>query len=69
MGHILLVNPNTSAEMTNHIEQTASEIASSTTEITALCPSNGPESLESFYEYHLAAVASIDTVQEFEAED
>jgi allantoin racemase len=65
MAHILVVNPNTSTEMTARIEATATAVAGPNTEITAVCPSRGPESLESFYEYHLAAVATLETVAQY----
>jgi len=64
MPRILVVNPNTSATMTEQIEATASAVAGPETKITAVCPPNGPESLESYYEYHLAAVATLELVSE-----
>jgi allantoin racemase len=63
MAHVLVVNPNTSAEMTAQIAATAKRVAHDDTEITAIRPERGPESLESFYEYHLAAVAMLEAIE------
>jgi len=62
---VLVVNPNTSAEMTERIGETASRVARPDTEVVTDRSDRGPESLESFYEYHLAAVAMLDTVEEY----
>lgn len=59
---ILVVNPNTSAEMTASIGEVARKYASPGTEITALSPSYGPRSIEGYFEEHIAALATIETV-------
>lgn len=64
MPRILVINPNTSTEMTARIEATAERVAREKTSITAIHPDRGPVSLESFYEYHLAAVAVLAAVEE-----
>lgn len=64
MSHMLIINPNTSVTMTEQIEATVSAVAGPDTEIPAVCPSDGPESLESYYEYHLTAVATLKLVSE-----
>lgn len=68
MARVLVVNPNTSGEMTARIQETADAVARDDTEITAIRPDRGPESLESFYEYHLAAVAMLEAVEPFRDE-
>lgn len=64
MPQLLVVNPNTSRTMTERIASTAESVAGPDTEIDTIRPERGPESLESFYEYHLAAVAVLEVVQE-----
>lgn len=64
MTRLLVVNPNTSRAMTEGIAATAEAVASPETEVDTVRPDRGPESLESFYEYHLAAVAMLEAVEE-----
>jgi allantoin racemase len=47
---ILVVNPNTTASMTEKIGTAARQAASPDTEIIALNPSNGPVAIEGFYD-------------------
>jgi allantoin racemase len=47
---ILVVNPNTTAAMTEKIGRAASAVASRETEIVAVNPSDGPASVEGYYD-------------------
>ncbi len=47
---ILVINPNTSVEMTNGIDASARKYARPHTEIQTVCPKEGPRSIESAYE-------------------
>lgn len=68
MPRILVVNPNTSDGMTEGIAATAAAIAGPETEVVTISPDRGPESLESFYEYHLAAVSMLEAVEDHVAD-
>ena len=61
---ILVVNANTSEEMTRDIGEEAARYARPGTEIDAICPSWGPRSIEGSYEESLAALATVETIQE-----
>lgn len=51
---ILVVNPNTTASMTDKIRAAAEAVASRGTRITAVNPQIGPESIEGYYDEALA---------------
>ena len=51
---ILVVNPNTTASMTEKIGAAAEAVASPGTRITAVNPGTGPESIEGYYDEALA---------------
>jgi len=53
---ILVINPNTSVEMTRTIDSVAQKYASPGTEITTISPTEGPEFIASAY--HVALQAS-----------
>lgn len=61
---ILVINPNTSEEMTSDIGEAACRYARPGTEIETVCPAWGPRSIESHYEDHVAAVAALEVVRE-----
>ncbi|MDP6705770.1 MAG: aspartate/glutamate racemase family protein [Alphaproteobacteria bacterium] len=63
-----VVNPNTSAAMTEGIGQAARSVARAGTEIVAVRPEFGPSTIESYYDAHLAAPGIIDEVVKGEAE-
>jgi len=65
---ILVVNVNTSADVTATIARSARAVASETTRIVPLTPDFGPESVESNYESHLSAVGVLDAVTRYEGE-
>jgi allantoin racemase len=47
---ILIVNPNTTASMTQKIGAAARRVASPGTEIVAVNPQHGPASIEGYYD-------------------
>jgi allantoin racemase len=59
---ILVVNVNTTETMTEVIREQAVRVASAGTEIVALTPFFGPESVEGNFESYLAAIAVMDRV-------
>jgi allantoin racemase len=61
---ILVINPNTSEEMTRDIDREARQYARPDTEIETVCPSWGPRSIEGHYEEELAAVAMLEVIKE-----
>lgn len=60
---ILVINPNTSLEMTEEIQITIDRIKDSDDEATVTHPDFGSHSLESFYDYHMAAFGCFRLVQ------
>lgn len=52
---LLVMNPNTSAAMTEDIRVTVDKIRMPGVEVEVACPDFGPEALESFYDYSLAS--------------
>ncbi|MFC9457219.1 aspartate/glutamate racemase family protein [Streptomyces sp. NPDC056637] len=62
---ILVVNVNTTASMTESIGAQAAAVASPGTEIVALTPPFGAESVEGNYESYLAAVAVMEAVRSY----
>ncbi|MDR2181952.1 MAG: aspartate/glutamate racemase family protein [Treponema sp.] len=54
---LLVINPNTSAGMTEDIRQTIERIKSPGVQVTVTSPDFGARSLESFYDYTLAGFA------------
>lgn len=60
---ILVINPNTSVEMTQDIDDEAHRYARPGTEVVTVCPEWGPRSIEGHYEDYLAAVATLETIQ------
>ena len=65
---ILVINPNTSEEMTSDIGDAARRYARADTEIETVCPDWGPRSIEGHYEDYVAAVATLEVIRE-RAED
>jgi len=61
---ILVINPNTSKEMTNGIHISAKKYARPDTEIDTVCPEEGPRSIESAYEETLAGQGVLERVIE-----
>ena len=65
---ILVVNANTSEEMTRDIGEAARRYARADTEIEITRPEWGPRSIEGHYEETVAALATLETIQERVAE-
>jgi allantoin racemase len=63
---ILVVNVNTSASMTATIAEAARRVVAATTEVVALTPRFGPESVEGPFESYLSAVGVMDAVASYE---
>jgi allantoin racemase len=61
---LLVVNPNTTASMTEKIGAAARRAASPGTEIVAVNPSSGPASIEGYYDEALSLAGLIDRVAE-----
>jgi allantoin racemase len=61
---ILVINPNTSEEMTSDIGEAARRYARPDTEIETVCPDWGPRSIEGHYEDYVAAVATLEVIRE-----
>jgi allantoin racemase len=61
---ILVINPNTSEEMTQDIGVQARKFARPDTEVETVSPAWGPRSIEGHYEDELAAVATLEVIQE-----
>jgi allantoin racemase len=59
---ILVINPNTTQEMTDDIARVARAAAAEGTEIDCVSPSAGPRSIEGFTDEVLAAYHTVDTV-------
>jgi len=57
---LLLVNPNTTPEMTESVEAHARRYARPETEIVAMNPEKGPASIEGFFDDAIAAEATLD---------
>jgi len=60
---LLLVNPNTSVEMTTSIGQAAERVAAPDTMIQTVCPSFGPRSIEGHYDEVVAAAGVTEQVR------
>lgn len=63
MARFLVINPNTSEEMTLAIKKTVKFYVHSNNEVDVIKSIMGPRSLETFYEYQLATLGVINTLQ------
>jgi allantoin racemase len=66
---IMVINPNSSVDMTNHIRKALEGIKRPETELTVTCPDKGPVAIESAYDETLAAFYSMDLVKKANAEN
>jgi allantoin racemase len=66
LASFLVINPNTSQEMTKVIEETVNQYIHSHHKADIISAKMGPRSLETFYEYGLATVGVISTLQEID---
>jgi len=63
---VLIINPNTTKEMTQAIEKTARASAAADTQITCLTPSEGPKAIESAYDVAVAAFHVLELIRKDE---
>lgn len=66
---ILVVNPNTTASMTEKIGAAARRVASPDTEIVAVNPAIGPASIEGFYDEAMSLAGLLDVIRRAQAYD
>jgi len=66
---IMVINPNSSVDMTNHIRKTLEGIKRPETELVVTCPDKGPVAIESAYDETLAAFYSLDLVKKANKEN
>src|SRR4051812_49380189 len=64
MPKILIINPNTTASMTNTIAEAARTVAAAGTEIVAVTSAMGPASIEGFYDEAFAVPGLIHALQD-----
>jgi allantoin racemase len=69
MMKIMVINPNSSAEMTDHIRKTLETVKRAETELVVTCPKKGPVAIESAYDEVLAAFYSLDLVKKANQEN
>ena len=60
---ILVINPNTSQTMTDHIRVALEAVKRSDTELTVTCPDRGPETIESAYDEAFAIPPTLGLVK------
>ena len=65
---ILVINPNTTLEMTQSIGEMAEKYCIPSTQITSISPDWGPRSIEGHFEEYLSAMATVETVAKFREE-
>ena len=61
--NILVINPNTTATMTEHIGKAARAAASAGTQITAVNPEHGPVSIEGYFDEAMSLAGLLDTIR------
>ena len=66
---MLVINPNTSIEMTEDIERTIAKVKDDDVQTIVTMPDFGPVSLESFYDYSLATFGSIREINKYKNVD
>jgi allantoin racemase len=60
---IMVINPNTSESMTNHIRTELNRIKRSDVELTVVCPDKGPETIECAYDEAYAIPPTLELVK------
>lgn len=66
---IMVINPNSSKSMTEHVARVLEQIKGSETELTVTCPENGPLAIESAYDEALCAPGVLKLVEKANAEN
>lgn len=59
----MVINPNSSREMTAHLDRVLSQIKGENTELTVACPPNGPLAIESSYDEAMCAPGVLELVK------
>ena len=59
---ILVINPNTTASMTDHIGKAARAAASPGTEVAAVNPAHGPRSIEGYFDEAMSLAGLLETI-------
>jgi allantoin racemase len=65
---IMVINPNTTESMTEHLRRELLPLKGPTTELTVVNPAHGPVSIESAYDEALAIPPTLELVKQAEAE-
>ena len=60
---IMIINPNSSLEMTAHLDRVLNKIKGEHTELTVTCPPNGPLAIESSYDEAMCASGVLELVK------
>ncbi len=60
---IMVINPNSSQHMTKHLEEALVPIAAPGTELTVVCPPDGPYSISSAYDEAMCAAGTLELVK------
>lgn len=66
---ILVINPNTSVEMTRSLDEELQKIKRADTELVVVCPEKGPITIESAYDEVLASPHVVELVKQANDED
>jgi len=66
---IMVINPNTSRSMTDHLRQELERIKRPDTELTVVCAEKGPETIESAYDEAFAIPPTLELVKKANQED
>jgi len=66
---IMVINPNTSQSMTDHLRQELERIKRPDTELTVVCAERGPETIESAYDEAYAIPPALELVKRANQED
>jgi allantoin racemase len=66
---IMVINPNTSQSMTDHLRQELERIKRPDTELTVVCAERGPETIESAYDEAFAIPPTLELVKRANQED
>ena len=65
---ILVINPNTTESMTNHLRRELMQVKGKDTELTVVNPEHGPVSIESEYDEAMAIPPTLELVRQAEAD-
>lgn len=66
---IMVINPNTSQSMTDHLRQELERVKRSDTKLTVVCAERGPETIESAYDEAYAIPPTLELVKRANQED